>query len=417
MKKSKLILISAIGNAIEFYDFTLYGVFASIISLHFFPSTDPTAALLASWAAFGVGFLMRPFGGSIFGYIGDKLGRKKALTLSILLMGVPTLVIGFVPSYASIGLLAPFILFLCRLLQGICTGGEYNGAAIYALEHLGRSYPGLAGGIITGSCVVGALSATFLGKLVLGPNMPEEAWRIPFLCGALFSLFGFYMRRDMLETPDFSNLLKTPHRKSAMPLLEALSKHPRASFTTVILGGFNGALSYTLFGFLNMYISRYLGLPMTEAMHYNLLGLFAFMISSPLLGFVLDKLGPRLYFSIASLLVLGSVWSVFTAFQKLLPFSLIMAQISLGILTGSIAGPMHAYVQRLFPVKARYSGVSFSFSLGMGVVGGITPLFLTHLIEKTHNLYVPALWLGGCALLAFFSLFLSWDIEYLQEQP
>lgn len=400
MSKFKLLLVSAFGNALEFYDFTLYGVFAAVIATHFFPSTDPTAALLASWGAFGAGFLMRPFGGSIFGYIGDKFGRKRALTLSIILMGVPTLIIGLVPDYHSIGLWAPMILFLCRLLQGICTGGEYNGAAIYALEHMGKSYPGFAGGLITGSCVVGALAATYLGRLVLGEGMPHWAWRIPFIMGAFISFIGFYIRRDMRETPDFE-ALKAKSVQTSAPLLQAITRYPASFITTAALGGMNGALSYTLFGFLSMYLCRYFGMPMTEAMKYSLFGLMAFMLSSPLMGYVMDKIGHRLYFLLITLTAAAAVWPIFTIFQTLEPCKLIIGQISLGILTGSIAGPMHAFIQNLFPVQYRYSGVSFSFSLGMGIIGGLTPLILTHFIETTQNMFTPAIWLSSCAIVCW----------------
>ncbi|MBL4647343.1 MAG: MFS transporter [Gammaproteobacteria bacterium] len=401
MSKIRLLSISIFGNALEFYDFTLYGVFAAVIASHFFPSSDPVASLIASWGAFAAGFLMRPFGASIFGYIGDKMGRKKALTLSIILMGVPTFIIGCLPAYDEIGIIAPAILILCRLLQGLCTGGEYNGAAIYALEHMGRDRPGLSSGMITGSCVIGALIATGVGSIALREGMPTWAWRVPFFLGALISVIGFYIRRNMSETPAFKASQKehSSTKTTKIPLFEAFITHPKSTLLTMTLGGVNGALAYTLFGFSNMYLSRYIGLSITDAMHFNIIGLLSFCISCPLTGLLMDRMGENRYYLCAVSLIMISIGPVFLALQEASMTSIIVGQLMLGILTGSLAGPAHAYIQRLFPVRNRYSGISFNFSLGMALIGGTTPMILIKLIDSTQNLFVPALYLGGCALL------------------
>lgn len=399
----RVIFASAFGNALEFYDFTLYGVFAPVIAKLFFPSTDPMVSLISSWGAFAAGFLMRPFGAIVFGFIGDRFGRKKALTISLLLMGLPTLVIGLLPSYESIGLFAPLILICCRLLQGLCTGGEYNGAAIYALEHLSGGSRGFAGGVITGSCVVGALMATFLGSIVTNATMPEWAWRLPFVYGSLVCLLGFYIRKALDESPEFTSWKQEPSDQR-WSFTQVLKTTKSAMFMTFIIGCLNGILSYTLFGFMNVYLSQYTGIPLQQAMHLNIPGLLTFMTFSAVFGLVMDKLGATRYYRFAiTYLLLVALPIYFLAQSGSTPL-ILLSQIMLGLATASIAGPQHAFVQRLFPVPARYLGISVSFCAGMALCGGTTPMVLTYLINKTQNLYLPGFYLMALTTLFAFTL-------------
>ncbi len=182
----KIILSSVLGNALEFYDFTLYGVFTVVLANHYFPGDNSTANLLFSLAAFAVGCLTRPLGAILFGHMGDNLGRKEALSFSILLMGIPTFCIGIAPTYQEVGILASILVFICRLLQGLFTGGEYNGAAIFSIEHLGKKYPGFIGGIITGSCERGLKPRACLHGPGDSPSFLEDSWDfLGILCAAI----------------------------------------------------------------------------------------------------------------------------------------------------------------------------------------------------------------------------------------
>ncbi|MEN8236968.1 MAG: MFS transporter [Pseudomonadota bacterium] len=405
MNKKRILFASVLGNALEFYDFTLYGVFATVIARLYFPSDNEVISLLASWGAFGTGFLMRPFGAMVFGYIGDKFGRQKALTLSIVLMGVPTLVIGLLPGYATLGVLAPIILICCRLLQGLCTGGEYNGAGIFAIEHMGRNYPGFASGAITGSCVIGAITATAFGSVITGHGDVEWMWRIPFVCGAFVSVIGFYVRRRLTETPVFKALEKEEDfLQSPFDVVQFCG----LEFTkAIMLGLCNGVFSYTLFGFMITYLSRYGDIPIAQAMQLNLLGLLAFMVGSPILGHVAEKMGNEKYFAYGGFVGLFSVVPCFLLLQSSSLPAILVGQLILGILTAGIAGPQHYVLVKLFPAKYRYSGASMGFSIGMAAGGGSAPIVLIHLIEKTGNTMVPAYFLGVFCFIATWTLLID----------
>jgi MHS family proline/betaine transporter-like MFS transporter len=410
---NKIILASVFGNALEFYDFTLYGVFAAIIANQYFPGSDDSSKLLYSLAAFAVGFFTRPIGAILFGHFGDRYGRKNALSLSVLLMGVPTFIISVSPNYHQIGIAASLLIFSCRLLQGVFTGGEYNGAAIFAIEHVGKKCPGFIGGLITGSCVIGATLATFIGACTQRPGMPDWAWRIPFLLGAVISFLGYFVRRKIAETPEFV-ALESENKLSRVPLLKAFISRPRSCLISFMLGGLNGALSYTMFGFLNIYLSRYLGIPMDVAMQLNLVGLFVFMLGAPLMGHLLDLFGHQKFFNFAISGIMIFAIPIFIAISTKNIALIIVGQIFLGLFTASIGGSGHAVMQALFPVADRYSGIAFNFSLGMALLGGMTPIVYVAMIEKHQvNLLFPAFFLMG--LTAIFAMILLMNRAFVKN--
>ena len=401
--RNKVLVASFFGNALEFYDFTLYGVFAMALAEAFFPSQNPYNAILMSWGAFGVGFLMRPFGASLFGYIGDKYGRKRALSLSILLMGFPTFVIGILPTYATIGLLAPITVVICRLLQGLCTGGEYNGAAIFSIEHNRGHKKGFIGGIITSSCVFGALTATGLGTLSLKVLNDELSWRLLFLMGSGISFIGFFIRRSVSESPEFSKSILEKTYFSHM--LVTIRDNLYSFIVSILSGGLNGVLSYTLFGFLTAYLTRYHSVPLEKAMFSNVFGLLAFMLTCPFAGAILDKLGGRKYFLITTTVAMILPIFIFNSIGNLETSILVLLQMTYGAIVGMIAGPQHGFLQDLFPSENRYAGVSFGFCIGMGIIGGFTPFILTYLIKNTENLLMPGILVSGMALITSLSVF------------
>ena len=398
----KIVLASFIGNALEFFDFTLCGVFMMTLSMVFFPSTDPRIEILSGIFAFSAAFYTRPLGALLFGFLGDRYGRKKILSATVFLMGIPTFVIGVLPSYGSIGILAPIILIGCRLLQGLCTGGEYNGAAIFALEHVQKDRPGLVSGLLSSSCVVGALSATLLGGVFLYEGAPTWFWRIPFLFGALISVVGYFLRRYTFETLEFVQAKKDEMHKKNDTF--SYKKYINPFIVAISFGAFNGVLSYTLFGFLNVYMTKFVGFNMLKGIWCNVVGLIAFGLSCVTFGSLGDHFGERksvLYAScLASILVFPSFFLLMQA--DLIP--VLVGQVLLGIAVGSFVGVTHFFLQSLFPVRIRYQAVAFGFCFGMAIAGGTTALFLTYLIMETKNLYSPAFLIVGYAFVFITSL-------------
>jgi MHS family proline/betaine transporter-like MFS transporter len=401
--RKKILIPCLIGNALEFYDFTLCGVFMVVLGKNFFPSGDDFAALIGGIFAFSAAFWTRPLGALVFGYIGDKYGRKRALTLSVLLMGIPTLVIGVLPTYASIGIVAPCILLGCRLMQGLCTGGEYNGAAVFALEHM-KAKPGMISGLISGSCVVGAVSATLMAYAVTNFLNFEQAWRIPFYLGACIAVVGFVLRKKAMETMEF--IKRKPI--NGLPIVEIIKKYPKQYMLVIASGAFNGILSYTLFGFLNLYITQYIGIKFASSLFFNIFGLLAFMICCPIFGRISDKITPYKSMILAAAIAIFSSWIGFVLLQRGNVEEIIIGQIFIGIGVGSFVGPSHIFLQQQFSPEVRYTGVASGFSIGMAITGGTTALTMTYVIKETQFLLAPAMYISVAAVLWILALtFLS----------
>ena len=396
MKKTKIITASIFGNALEFYNLTLYGFYVSILAPLFFPSENATYSLIASLSAFAFGFFVRPIGAIVFGSIGDKLGRRLALSLSILFMGIPSLIISVLPGYSKIGFMAPLILILCRLSQGLCSGGEFNGATIFALEHVGKDRPGYVGGLIVGSCLLGSLIATSIAMFFNQDIFPEWIWRVPFFIGGLASFFGLYMRRQIDESPEFIEA-ENKNTIDHLPLKSALTKHLRSCLLVFSIASFDGALTYTLVTFMIVYATECLGICKEHSMIYNFIGIASCMVACPISGYFVDKYKIKNVLIISSLFVLTFSFPVFLLIQSKAWIPNVIANILLGLMVGSIIGIQPLFSQRLFPVQDRYTGIAFSYSLGLGIMAGITPIVLTMLVKELNLYNMPAYYLMGFA--------------------
>jgi MHS family proline/betaine transporter-like MFS transporter len=395
--KRNVILSSTIGNALEFYDFTLCGVFVAILSKTFFPANNDISQLLAGFFAFSAAFWARPFGAALFGYIGDKYGRKVALTISVTMMGFPTLLIGILPGYETIGIWAPVILVILRLIQGLCAGGEYNGAAIFALEHF-KTRPGLISGLIGGSCIFGIFGAAVAGYIVTNYTTAEWAWRVPFIIGAFISLVGYVIRTKTTETLDFIHTQKSVDK---FPLARVIKDYPKQFFTAVFGGAFNGVMTYTLFGFLNAYLSRYYNLSIKDGLYYNMYGMLAFSITCVIFGIISDRIGAKRAMLIPGCLSIVAVLCL-KLFQTLDPIYMIIGQLLFGSLVGSFVGVSHHFMQSLFPPQYRYSGISVGFCLGMAITGGSTAMLMLWFVESTRIMLAPAYYIACFGIIWFY---------------
>jgi len=405
-KQGKNFAAAFMGTALEFYDYALFGLLAPVFATLFFPKEDPVAALIASYTIFAAGFLIRPLGGIFFGTIGDRFGRKKAMVISIIAMMVPTSLIGCLPTYHQIGLLAPICLALCRLIQGLCAGGEFSNAAIFVIEHAHKDRKYFSGCLVTASSVIGMLGASSMASLCALETMPTWGWRIPFLLSIPIGLLGFYIRKNTQETAAFNSAQKT--QKNEAPKFTSLFKHNfRALLITFGIGSFIGFLYNVPFVFMGHYHTLVTSFSTSTTLFVITLGLVVYMLCICLAGYLADKLGPQ---KVQLTAVLATVFLAYPSFWLIRSGELslvIQGELILAALAGMFVGPANGLTASLFDVKDRCRGVSFSLSLGISLFSGITPVFLVYLISQTQILMWPAAWLIFGASIAGVSVLAS----------
>ncbi|MBS0272734.1 MAG: MFS transporter [Proteobacteria bacterium] len=405
MKKNyKAILAAMTGNALEYYDVMLYGYFATMLAPLFFPSDNQTISILSSLGTFAAGFIMRPLGGMIFGHLGDKFGRRNALVLAIFLVTIPTFIIGILPTYAEIGIIAPIVLLACRLLQGLCVGGEYSGASIFVIEYSKKGKECFAGSVLAASGLFGGVIGTFFGFVCTLSFMPLWGWRIPFLVGTLFGLMGYYIRTRVNESPDFIRAKNEKIEK--IPLLSVLQNRTRNLFCTVGIGAASLVPFYLASVYMAYLMSSKLNLSTSEIMLINVILNICVILIVPLFGLLADKFTGK-----ESQMIGASVLTVFLAYPLFFMLqgdsslsNIVFVQVVLLMLNVAFIAPSMALLSRYFPVHERYSGIGFGYALGGALLGGTTPLILAFLTNWLGSSLVPAYYLMFSGLLGIFCI-------------
>jgi MHS family proline/betaine transporter-like MFS transporter len=285
----KIVTAAIIGHALEFFDFTIYAVFAITIGKQFFPHASEFAQILSSMGAFAAGFLMRPIGGVVFGHIGDKFGRRTSLTISVLLMAILTFLIGILPDYHSIGILAPILLVMIRLVQGLCVGGEGVGASVFVLEHLNKLKPGLVGGIVNSALTFGILLAILTGYFLTSMyGEDSEAWRYAFILGGLFGIVGLYIRLSVDETPEFEEI-KRNNKIIQLPIVEVFKHNLNSVILTIAIGAFTSTSNYMIMSYLNVFYKSVMKFDASTALLYSVLGNFLLVVFLVVGGMISDR--------------------------------------------------------------------------------------------------------------------------------
>lgn len=402
-KNKKAVFSAIIGNGLEFYDFALFGAFSLTFSRLFFTG-DKIISLLSTLSIFAVAFFVRPLGSVFFGYLGDRFGRKKALSYSIIFMGIFTFLIGCLPIYSDVGYLAPLLLLCCRLGQGFCLGGENNGSAIFLLEHLKKG-KGYAGALILTGGAIGTILATLFSAIINLSFMPEWAWRLPFLLGIFIGLLGLYIRRSIEETPEFLNSEKK--KKETAPLLFVLKNYPKSFLCAIGIGGVNGVLAYTLVVYINVYLTTVVKYPLANALLYSCLGLTIFGSLSPFVGRLADKIGERKIMACACAMALIFPTCIFYLLQQQSFLFIFIAIVMAAVMMSAFNAPTNALLQRFFPTEVRYTGIALGYAIGVALLGGTQPLICTYLIEATQNPYSPTFYLMFAACIGSLALYFS----------
>lgn len=400
----KVLLAGAIGNFVEWYDWGLYGLFATTIATQFFPKSAPTAALLSTFATLGAGYAIRPLGGIVFGRLGDRIGRRAVLISSVLLMSAGTVAVGLLPSYAQIGAMAPVLLVLCRLVQGFSAGGESTGGDIFLVEHAPPGKRGLFASVTPAMNNIGTLVGVLVAVVMTSTTTPEQlaswGWRLPFLAAAPLALVGLYLRLGVDESPVFAAARAEGDIASA-PLTEAfrVAKKP-------MLVMFAWAITYTVtFGIITTFLLSYLNVTVkfskTQSLVVQLVILVVAVVSGVLAGLLIEIVGRK---RIAVVSALGmAIWAV-PAFVLLENSTVLEACLIAGVLAvfaGGIGTTTLLAVVELFPSRVRSSASTLAYQIGIALFGGSTPYVATWLVNRTHLAHGPGYYLAGlCAIAA-----------------
>lgn len=403
--RRKTALATGIGNFMEWFDFAVYGFFAVTIGDEFFPNDNPAVSLLSSLAAFGVAFFIRPVGGFVIGSIGDRKGRRWALTMTVGMMGATTTLIGVLPTYQQVGVLAPILLVLMRCLQGFSAGGEWTGSSAFLLEHAPAHRRGLFGSVISATAaiatVAGSVVALGLNTWLSDAALSSWGWRLPFLAAAPLGLIGLYIRLRIPETPVFVDL-KERSAVESRPLIEGSRRNAKAIALSFFFASVQGLGFYYLATYVVNYLSESVHLARTTALALSGAGLLIYAGLCPFAGKLADRFGRR------PVNVIGSAGHAIFSFPAFILMSTgNSALVLLGIVIFSISQSLVSVttvvlLTEMFPAATRGSGSAIGFNLGLALIGGPGPFIAAAIAGASSYLPMPAIYMTAVAVVGFF---------------
>ncbi|MCL6397060.1 MFS transporter [Pectobacterium versatile] len=382
----KTLSLAALGGALEFYDFIIFVFFAAVIGDLFFPPDIPEwLRQVQTFGIFAAGYLARPLGGIIMAHFGDKSGRKKMFSLSILLMALPTLAMGLLPTYEAIGIAAPLLLLLMRVLQGAAIGGEVPGAWVFVAEHVPRARIGFACGTLTAGLtmgiLLGSLIATLLNTVLTPEQMSGGGWRLPFFIGGVFGLIAMYLRRWLQETPIFMEMREQKKLAEELPLKSVVLNHKRAVVVSMLLTWLLSACIVVVILMAPTYLQKVHGIPAALALQANCLATIALMVGCVGAGLLVDRFGASKLFIVGSLSLAACSWFFYSSAASSTTL-LFVSYAIVGLSVGVVGGVPYVMV-RAFPAAVRFSGISFSYNVSYAIFGGLTPVFVTLIMKAT----------------------------------
>lgn len=408
----KAVLAAAAGNALEWYDFTVYALFAVYIGQNFFKNEDESVQLLASFLAFGLGYVARPLGALLMGSYSDRAGRKAGLTLTFLLMAVGTMFIAVAPPYSAIGIGAPLLIVCGRVLQGFSAGGEIGGAAAFLVEHAPPEKKGQYASWLQASMgisnVLGALVATLVTTLFSPGEISEWAWRVPFIIGLAIVPVGLWMRNTLDETPHFKMeqaRAQIAGKKPSQPLLTVLRDYPKELATGLGLSVLWAAGPYALIIFMPIYVQQTMGFTGTQAFFASLVGNLFLVGGCVLAGMMSDRIGRRAMLASGALVLLTGVYPLMMWLQTShSTTTLVIVQSLFCLMVALFVGAAPAALSEIFPTAVRSSGMSLAYNAAVTVLGGFAPAILTWLTYATGVVFAPALYVMAAALVTLVAI-------------
>jgi MHS family proline/betaine transporter-like MFS transporter len=418
--RRKAVAAAGIGNFVEWFDFALYAQFAVIIAAQFFPSSNPTAALLSTFAVFAVGFFARPIGGIIFGHFGDKLGRKASLSAAVLMMSAATIAIGLTPNYATVGVAAPILLVAWRVLQGLSAGGEYAGSSSFVIEYAPKGKRALFASVNPVATALGTVGGAGVGLLVtavLGSAQVQDwGWRIPFLIAGPLGLVGLYLRSRVEETPEFEAVRRAGVKAEHAPLVEAFKVAKGRMLLLVGWAIVNAVGFYLLSGYMIAYMTQQVGLTQSEALTAYIVALLVFSVASPLAGLATDKYGAR---PVALLTAATLAVVVLPAFALVGVGTLLFAILGLSlyaVVVGGISTLTPLFMVDLFPTRIRYTASAVAYNVAYAALGGTAPYVATYLVDRTGNGAAPGYYVLVIAIIGVLVALLGLRTVYRPDR-
>lgn len=394
----KLFFGAAIGTMIEYYDYALFAIFLPLISPLFFPAQTAFQSLEKGYLILLIAMLARPLGGLFFGHFGDLIGRPKALLGSMYGIAIATFLVGIVPSALTIGIWAAVAITAAKAIQLFCFGGEYNGAGIYVVEHANNKHESFLGSFLTAMTLVGALLASVVGVITTSTFMPEWSWRIAFFLGGFIGVFGIFYRKNLIHSPGFKTTNSKQHSFANL-----MKTYPRELTAGIFIGGFATLPFTTVITFLNPVLMSKGFYNSHQLMLSQTLLIVVAIVSLLCAGKVADKLSPNKTMQFGALLLIVLSYPLLRLVDHGTLYAILFAQIVFIVINEILLGPSNAYLKNAFSMEYRYRGSSFSYCLGMSLIGGLTPVVEGFLYQRTGSFSAISLWLifiGLCTLIS-----------------
>ncbi|GAA3704170.1 MFS transporter [Arthrobacter ginkgonis] len=415
--RTRVVAASFIGNFVEWFDYAVYGYLAVTITAVFFPESDPKTGLMLTFALFAISFLVRPLGGFVWGHLGDRIGRRTALSWSILLMSMATFCIALIPGYATIGIWAPVLLLVMRVVQGFSASGEYAGASAFLVEYAPANRRGLYAAVVPASTATGLLLGSLLAALLTGlldsTQMHDWGWRLPFLLAAPMGLIGRYIRTKLEDTPAFRELAEEEDAAAAKaPLGDLFRTYWRQLLQAAGAVLLNAVGFYVILSYMPTYLSQEIGLDETLSFMATTVALATYIGFIFLTGMLSDRYGRKKILITASVLFIVLTVPAFALLGTGNFLLIVLVQILLGAMLTLNDGTLPSFLAEMFPTKVRYSGFAVSFNLSNALFGGTAPLVATMLIASTGSDLAPGWYLMAAAVVSLVAVGLSAETSH-----
>jgi MHS family proline/betaine transporter-like MFS transporter len=384
----KALLAGVLGTTLQWYDFALFGYFAPIIAKTYFPNDNLVTGLLSAFGVFAVGYLLAPLGAILFGYIGDRLGRKRALSISILAMAIPTATISLIPGYEVIGIAAPIMITIFRVIQGLVASSEFTGSAIFLVEHAKPQNKAFYGCLTSSAYSTGSIIAGLIASLLTASFMPEWAWRFGFALALIGGILIFYLRLQVSETPEFQSI--QPEKQSQFPFITAIKEAPMTMVGIIGIAWLVSIMTFGTYVFSATYLHSYYHLSLSTVTFIITLSLAVDAILEPFIARISDRIGYIPVIKTGMILMMLLSLPIFYLLTTGNLLYITTGLIFMSILIAITYAPLNAYMVMLFPSQYRYSGFGIAFNIGISIFGGTTPLVMMELIKYSGNMLAPA---------------------------